>query len=134
MITHLLVRLSLSNFWQQNYDGNILKNYIFCVLLTYISLSRFFRKRIFNKIQHFVHFNLSLSLLMGLIVFVAGIEAANDNEVSSMMHTTTRLHNYVTHYIANYVSCYLNLCTGSLQVCSLFTSLYILVCLLLDVV
>ena len=35
-----------------------------------------------NQVQHYVHFNLSLSLLLGLIVFVSGIETATDSDVS----------------------------------------------------
>ena len=31
---------------------------------------------------NFIHLNLALALLLGLIVFVAGIETAADNEVS----------------------------------------------------
>ena len=39
------------------------------------------RGKVFNEIQDFIHFNLSLSLTMGLITFVSGIETANDNDV-----------------------------------------------------
>ena len=61
--------------------------YIFHVMLTVNKILLFqqfsiHRKSIFNHIQCFIHFNLSLSLLLGLIIFVAGIEAANDSEVS----------------------------------------------------
>ena len=47
----------------------------YCVLL-------YFRNSIFNQIQHYIHFNLSLALLVGLIVFVSGIETAIDSDVS----------------------------------------------------
>jgi len=37
---------------------------------------------VFNQIHHFIHFNLSLSLLLGLVLFVSGIETAKDSQVS----------------------------------------------------
>ena len=40
------------------------------------------RKHIFNQVQHYIHFNLSLSLLLGLIVFVSGIQTAVNSDVS----------------------------------------------------
>ena len=39
------------------------------------------RKKIFNQVRHFIHVNLSAALLLGLIVFVSGIEAASDLRV-----------------------------------------------------
>ena len=36
----------------------------------------------FNLIQHFVHLNLSIALLLGLIIFVSGIETASEYRVS----------------------------------------------------
>ena len=41
------------------------------------------RKNVFNQLQHFNHFNLSISLLLGLILFVSGIETANNLRVSN---------------------------------------------------
>ena len=46
-----------------------------CILLHY-------RKHIFNQAQHYIHFNLSMSLLLGLIVFVSAIETAVGSNVS----------------------------------------------------
>ena len=40
-----------------------------------------YRKTIFNQVAHFIHINLSAALLIGLIVFVSGIEAAYDSRV-----------------------------------------------------
>ena len=39
------------------------------------------RKEIFNQVRHFIHINLSVALLLGLIVFVSGIETASDLRV-----------------------------------------------------
>ena len=52
------------------------------------------RKQVFNQTQHFVHLNLSIALLLGLITFVSGIEAASDYRVSNnviyiIMHMQT---------------------------------------------
>ena len=40
-----------------------------------------YRKTIFNQVAHLIHINLSAALLIGLIVFVSGIEAAYDSRV-----------------------------------------------------
>ena len=52
------------------------------------------RKQVFNQTQHFVHLNLSIALLLGLITFVSGIETASDYRVSDnviyiIMHMQT---------------------------------------------
>ena len=39
----------------------------------------------FNLIQHFVHLNLSIALLLGLITFVSGIEAASEYGVKKTL-------------------------------------------------
>ena len=41
-----------------------------------------YRKDVFNQRQHFIHFNLSIALLLGLITFVSGIETASEYRVS----------------------------------------------------
>ena len=41
-----------------------------------------YRKNAFNQRQHFIHLNLSIALLLGLIIFVSGIETANQYRVS----------------------------------------------------
>ena len=40
-----------------------------------------FRKSIYKGTPNFIHFNLALSLLIGLIFFVSAIETAKENEV-----------------------------------------------------
>ena len=40
------------------------------------------RKSVFKAKQHMIHLNLALALLLGMIVFVSGIETANGNKVS----------------------------------------------------
>jgi len=50
---------------------------IFNHTCTFLSL----RKTIFKAKQHMIHVNLSLALLLGLVVFVSGIETANDQKV-----------------------------------------------------
>ena len=40
-----------------------------------------FRKSIHKGISDFIHFNLTLALLIGSIVFVSSIETAKDDEV-----------------------------------------------------
>ena len=40
------------------------------------------RKQVFSQTQHFVHLNLSIALLLGLITFVSGIETASEYRVS----------------------------------------------------
>ena len=48
-----------------------------------------FRKSIYKGIPNFIHFNLALSLFIGLIVFVSGIETAKDNKVISCYFLVT---------------------------------------------
>ncbi|XP_065910295.1 uncharacterized protein [Dysidea avara] len=52
---------------------------IVCLLLTLAAIF-LYRKHVFNQVQHYIHFNLSLSLLLGLLVFVSGIETAVDSD------------------------------------------------------
>ena len=37
-------------------------------------------------IANFIHFNLSMSLMIGLIVFISGVETAKDTKVISLFH------------------------------------------------
>jgi len=43
--------------------------------------SSLYRRKIFDQIQDFVHFNISLGLLLGLYMFVFGVELAKDDDV-----------------------------------------------------
>ncbi|XP_065901690.1 adhesion G protein-coupled receptor E2-like [Dysidea avara] len=42
------------------------------------------RERVFNLIQHFVHLNLSVALLLGHIAFISGIKAASEYRASCL--------------------------------------------------
>ena len=42
----------------------------------------FHRSTVFKATQHMIHLNLAIALLLGLIVFVGGIETATENTVS----------------------------------------------------
>ncbi|XP_065903442.1 adhesion G protein-coupled receptor L4-like [Dysidea avara] len=57
---------------------------IICLLIT-ISFYIILRKKVFNLVQHFVHLNLSIALLLGLITFVSGIETASDYRASCLI-------------------------------------------------
>ncbi|XP_065898979.1 adhesion G protein-coupled receptor L3-like [Dysidea avara] len=57
---------------------------IVCLLIAVIVLISL-RRRVFNLQQHFVHLNLSIALLLGLITFVSGIEAASEYRASCLI-------------------------------------------------
>ena len=40
-----------------------------------------FRKSIYTGTHNFIHFNLALSLVIGLIIFVSAVDTMKDNEV-----------------------------------------------------
>ena len=50
----------------------------------------------FNLKQHFVHLNLCIALLLGLITFVSGIEAAENHRVSVHMKVLM-MHSVIFH-------------------------------------
>ena len=45
------------------------------------SLNIFTRKSVFDHKQHFIHLNLCIALLLGITIFISGIEAASDYRV-----------------------------------------------------
>ena len=45
----------------------------------------YFSKSLLKDLHYFVHFNLSVALFMGLIIFLAGIDSAKGNDVSSLV-------------------------------------------------
>ena len=45
------------------------------------------RKTVFYQKQHFLHLNLSVALLLGLITFIGGIENANKYRVRLKVHS-----------------------------------------------
>ena len=52
------------------------------MIITLLCLLFYFRKSIYKGTPNFIHFNLTLSLFIGLILFVSGVETAKDKEVS----------------------------------------------------
>ena len=48
----------------------------------YYIVSLLCRRKLFSAIHYFVHLNLAISLLLGYIVFVSGIEHARHNKVA----------------------------------------------------
>ncbi|XP_065903444.1 adhesion G protein-coupled receptor L3-like [Dysidea avara] len=63
-------------------DALSIVSYIGCVisivcLLFAIIMIVLLRNKVFNQAQHFVHFNLCIALLLGLVTFVSGIEPAS---------------------------------------------------------
>ena len=66
-------------------------------------MSVIYRKKIFNQVQHFIHLNLCVALLLGLIAFVGGIEQANEYRVR------------ILYIIIAYISCILFYALGELS-------------------
>ena len=48
-------------------------------------LISYIRKSIYKGVPNFIHFNLALALLIGLIIFVSAIETAKDNKVIQLI-------------------------------------------------
>ena len=53
---------------------------------TYIPILILCRKSIFQGTHNFIHLNMSVSLIIGLIIFVSGIETAKDIKVIYMYY------------------------------------------------
>ena len=47
------------------------------------------RKKIFNHLQHFIHLNLAVALLIGLVLFVSAIETVSDSRVRNLFYIYT---------------------------------------------
>ena len=45
------------------------------------------RKSIYKGTHNVIHFNLTLSLTIGLIIFVSAVETAKDNKVANTVYT-----------------------------------------------
>ena len=45
-----------------------------------------FRKSIYKGTHNFIHFNLSISLMIGLIIFISGVETARDIKVMLLLY------------------------------------------------
>ena len=84
----------------------------------YILLYIFLRKKSFNKVKDFIHFNVSLSLFMSLIIFIIGNEATSEGNVRISILKIVQV-----MYI-NFV--------GGLHYIGCFTSLHTSVSFLLD--
>ena len=54
-------------------------------VLLYLCILKLCRKKIFNHRQHFIHLNLVVALLIGLILFVSAIETASDSRVRNLL-------------------------------------------------
>ena len=50
-----------------------------------------YRKSIYKGVHNLIHFNLSLSLMIGLILFVSSVETLKDHEVLFVFDTTSQL-------------------------------------------
>ena len=70
----------------------------------------------------FIHLNLCIALALGLIVFIAGIERATNNEACAAIRTVLQLS----------LEC-IRMPIGGLQVRSCSVAVYFYICLLLDV-
>ncbi|XP_065897877.1 adhesion G protein-coupled receptor L4-like [Dysidea avara] len=77
---------------------------IICLLATIIIIL-LFRKSAFKAEQNMIHMSLSLALLLGLVVFVSGIETAGDNKVACIVVTV------LLHYFFLAAFCWM-LCEG----------------------
>ena len=55
--------------------------YMHSLLILYI------RKSIYKGVPNFIHFNLALALLIGLIIFVSAIETVKENKVIQLIST-----------------------------------------------
>ena len=48
------------------------------------------RNTLLNGIHSFIHLNLAIALFLALIIFVSGIEAASENDVSSCIQISIK--------------------------------------------
>ena len=63
-------------------DLKFTKTNAFLLIVILLRQCNFHRKKIFHAVHYFIHLNLALSLLLGYVVFMAGIEAGTHNRVS----------------------------------------------------
>ena len=56
------------------------------------------RKKIFNHLQHFIHLNLAVALLIGLVLFVSAIETVSDSRVRNLFY----IYIYTLTYVRTY--------------------------------
>ena len=84
-----------------------------------IGFSVLSRKKLFSSVHYFVNLNLAISLLLGYIVFMFGIELGTGSKVYNPLS--------ITQYESLYT-----LYTGWLCICSSTSAVSVSVCLLLD--
>ena len=72
----------------------------------------------------FIHLNLCISLALGLVAFIGGIEGATEHDVCS--------YSYISYHVTS-KNDYYN-CLGCLHNCSGVATIFIDICVLLDVV
>ena len=92
-----------------------------CIILDSVNITLYFFRTKEQKNHLFIHLNLCIALALGLVVFIAGIERATDNEAS------------VTAIVISMLTVpfqYL----GCLQGCSCPVAVFLHICFLLDVV
>jgi hypothetical protein len=65
----------------------------------------FYRKGMFTSVHYFVHLNLCIALLMGYIIFLAGIDSAVKNRIGCAVVAA------LLHYFFTAVFCWM-LCEG----------------------
>ena len=49
------------------------------------------RGELLNQVHNFIHLNLAISLVIGLVVFIGGIEHAAEYKVSCLKTTTSEI-------------------------------------------
>ena len=86
------------------------------------------RRELFTKVHYFIHLNLSITLFLGYLTFIAGIEEATAYEVSAVQLNITNTHLYVRLRL-----CYrMSFCAGIVHCGGCPPALSVPVCVLLD--
>ena len=84
------------------------------------------RKSIYTGTHNFIHFNLSLSLVIGLIIFVSAVETVKDNEVTFLI--------IMAEIKCSYTYVYVHFCLGGMHSSCCSSALFLLDCICVDVV
>ena len=74
-VQNLQISIFLAIYYQQSQSSDLNDD----ILLN--------RKKLFNAVHMFVHLNLAISLLLGYLVFMFGIETATSSTVSIMSYS-----------------------------------------------
>ena len=78
---------SHSCFWLTNLDSMSKLSDVFCHII--------YRKKLFQAVHMFVHLNLAISLLLGYLVFMVGIETATGSAVSIAVNIKISISSYL---------------------------------------